>query len=94
VAKTQNKALLAHRYKLKRSGVKRVEVRVHKDDVTLIRSVAMALSDPVRNTAARTLLRSRFGKLSSDNLKDYLASAPLEGIDLTRPRDLGRNVKL
>ena len=94
MAKTQNKALLTHRSKLKRSGVKRVEVQVHKDDVTLIRSVAEALSDPARKVSARTLLRGCFGKTTGDDLKTYLASAPLDGIDLSRPRDLGRDVEL
>ncbi len=94
MTKAQAKALTAHRRRLKRSGVQRVEVLVHKDDVALIRGIADALSDPTRKAEARALLRSRFGKPTASDLKAYLASAPLEGIDLTRPKDVGRNVDL
>jgi hypothetical protein len=40
------------------------------------------------------LLRERFGAGKAKGLKALLASAPLEGIDLSRDRDFGRNVGL
>jgi hypothetical protein len=62
-------------------------------DAVLIRGVAEALrsgTSPGSSLAfARALCRSP-GK----GLKALLAAAPLEGIDLSRERDLGRNVML
>jgi hypothetical protein len=92
--KAQTKALANHRRKLKRKGVQRLELSVHKDDVAILRGIAAALSDPTRMVEARALLRSRFGGPATADLKAYLASAPLEGIDLKRSRDLGRKVEL
>ena len=80
------------RTRLKRKGIVRVEVHVRKEDAVLVRGVAQALTDPQREAEARGLLKARFAKPVSENLKALLASAPLEGIDLDRPRDLGRDV--
>ncbi len=74
-----------------RRGFVRVEVNVSKDDATLVRHVAAALSDPARQDAARTLLRQRFSEPPKMSLKALLAAAPLEGIDLDRNPDLGRD---
>ena len=93
-AKVVNKALISHRNKIKRSGQRRVELRAKANDVALLRSVAEALMDPVREAEARALLRRHFARLSSAEIKAYLAAAPLEGIDLTRQRDLPRDVDL
>lgn len=91
---TQRKPVSAYRRRLKRRGVVRVEVHVRKDDAALVRGVAQALSDPVREAEARALLRERFGVAKAKGLKALLAAAPLEGIDLTRERDLGRHIAL
>lgn len=91
---TQRKPLSAFRRRLKRRGVVRVEVHVRKDDAALVRDVAQALSDPAREAEARAMLRERFGAAKAKGLKALLAGAPLEGIDLTRERDLGRDVAL
>jgi hypothetical protein len=90
---TRRKALSAHRRRLKRRGIVRVEVHVRKNDADLLRDVARALSDPAREVEAR-LLRERFGASKAGGLKALLAAAPLEGIDLTRERDLGRDIVL
>jgi hypothetical protein len=74
-----------------RRGFVRVEVNVSKDDANLVRHVAAALSDPARQESARALLRQRFSEPSKISLKALLASAPLEGIDLDRNPDLGRD---
>ena len=76
----------------KRRGFVRVEVHVRNDDAALVRSVVQALSDPAREAEARALLRERFGADKTSGLKALLAATPLEGIDLTRDRDRGRNV--
>jgi hypothetical protein len=77
-----------------RRGVVRVEVNVSKEDAALVRHVAAALSDPARRAAARMLLRQRFVEPPEVSLKALLASAPLDGIDLDRRPDLGRDVDL
>jgi hypothetical protein len=91
---TRRKALTTYRRRLKRRGVVRLEVHVRKDDAALVRGVVTALTDPEREGEARALLRERFGSGKSSGLKALLASAPLEGIDLSRDRDLGRDVRL
>lgn len=92
--RTQNKALATYRRKLKRQGIIRIELLVREEDAGLVRSVAHALADPARQTQARALLRERFGGSPHGGLKALLAAAPLDGIDLSRDRDGGRNVDL
>ena len=86
--------LASHRTRMARRGFVRVEVNVSKADASLVRHVAAALSDPARQAAARALLRQRFVEPPKVSLKALLASAPLDGIDLDRGRDLGRDVDL
>lgn len=92
MATSKSKPVTTYRRRLKQRGVVRVEVHVGKGDAPLIRGVAQALTDPARESAARTLLRERFA--TTTGIKSLLASAPLEGIDLSRDRDLGRDVAL
>jgi len=91
---SQKKALSSHRRRLKRRGIARLEVRVRKDDVPLVRGVVDALADPRRESETRAMLRERFAAREAKGLKALLAAAPLEGIDLDRPRDTGRTVDL
>lgn len=86
--------LATHRARMERRGFVRVEVSVRKEDADLVRRVASALTDPSRRAEARTLLRQRFVEPPKVSLKTLLASAPLDGIDLDRSRDLGRDVDL
>ncbi len=90
----ENKALASYRRRLKQQGVARLEVRVRKQDAPLVRDVVRALADPHREVEARKLLREHFGPATAEGLKALLASAPLEGIDVGRVRDLGRDVDL
>lgn len=90
--KQQAKALKSHRLRQARLGLARVEVTVRKQDVPLIREVAKALGDPEQARALRSLMRART-EFRSMGLKELLASAPLEGIDLTRPLDYGREIE-
>ncbi len=87
-------SLARHRARLARRGLVRVEVNVSRDDASLVRQVAAALSDPARQSAARILLRQRFVEPPKMSLKALLASAPLDGLDLDRGPDLGREVDL
>ena len=83
-----------HRARKERQGFVRVEVNVRKEDASLVRRVASALSDPSRQAEARKLLRQRFAEPPKANLKALLASAPLDGIELDRSREPGREVDL
>lgn len=87
-------SLAKHRARMERQGFVRVEVNVRQEDASLVRCVASALSDPSRRAEARRLLRQRFVEPPKVSLKALLASAPLDGIDLDRGRDLGRDVDL
>jgi hypothetical protein len=53
-----------------------------------------ALSDPSRQAEARRVLRQRFVELPKVSLKALLAAAPLDGIELDRSRDPGRDIDL
>ena len=79
---------------MERQGFVRVEVNVRREDVGLIRRVASALADPSRETEARRLLQLRFVEPPKVSLKALIASAPLDGIDLERSPDPGREVEL
>ena len=92
--KAQRKAINSFRKRLKQQGMTRLEVNVRQDDAALVRNVVKALSSPEQEQAARALLREHFGSLPTEGLKALLAAAPLEGIDLVRERDFGRNVEL
>jgi hypothetical protein len=94
VAATRKKSVASYRQRMKRRGLVRVEVQVHKEDASLVRSVAGALIDPVHATETRALLRERFAARAVKGLKALLADAPLDGIDLERVRDQGRGVDL
>ena len=82
------------RKRRKMQGFVRVEVQVRKDDAALVRNVAKALLDPDRESEMRAILCEKITASRSGGLKALLASAPLEGIDLERPRDFGRDAAL
>ncbi len=87
-------AVAAHRRRLRSRGLQRIEVQVRGEDAPLVRAVAAALADPDQAGEARALLRRRFGPELTRCLKDLLAAAPLDDIDLTRSRDTGRPIDL
>lgn len=90
----QRKATAKHRARLRRRGLVRVEVQVPKADAALIRAAARALRDePDLAPQVRAGLR-RAAAPPPAGLKELLASLPLEGIDLDRPRDLGRPIDI
>ena len=89
-----NKAVTVHRERRKRQGFVRVEVQVRQQDAPLLRSIAGALVDPARASEARALLRERFAPAQAKSLKELLAEAPFEGVDLDRSDDWGREIEL
>ena len=90
----KKKALSEYRRRLTQHGIVRLEVHVRKEDAPLVRGVVKALTDPSREFQTRALLRERFGASKASGLKALLASARLEGIDLSRKRDFGRDIEL
>ncbi len=78
----------------KQEGFVRLELHVRKEDVSLVKGVVKALGDPVREREARALLHKEIAMPNAVGFKEYLASAPLEGVDLSRPRDLGGDIDL
>ena len=56
--------------------------------------LAAALTDPGQAAEARATLLRQFAPAPIGSLKDLIASAPLDGIDLDRSRDTGRAVEL
>jgi hypothetical protein len=85
-------SLATHRSRRARQGFVRVEVSVRREDVDVVRGVASALSDPSRQVEARRLLQQGFAGPPKVSLKALLASAPLDGIDLDRSPEPGREV--
>lgn len=79
-----------HRRGLRSHGLQSIEVRVRGEDAPLVRTVAATLADLDQAGEARSLLRLRYGPEATRSLKDLLATAPLDDIDLTRSRDTGR----
>ena len=94
MVRVQRTAVTSFRKRLKQQGMARLEVNVRKADATLVRNVVRALSSPEQEQTARALLRKHFGSRQAEGLKALLAAAPLEGIDLSRERDFGRDVDL
>lgn len=90
MAETRKKGIASHRRRMRERGFVRIEVQVRKEDAALVRQVAGALADPHQAPDARALLRERFAPPAAKGLKELLAKAPLEGIDLERSRDPGR----
>jgi hypothetical protein len=90
----QRKAITNFRRRLKGNGLVRLEIKVRKTDASLVRDVVSALADPKLEVQTRAFLREKFKAPTAMNFKDYLASAPLEGVDLTREPDFGRDVDL
>lgn len=89
---SNHKTIAAHRKRLKEQGLARIEVQVPMQDAELIRSTAQLL----RGEAASEL-RIQLQRLVGTRhlgLKELLAAAPLDDIDLTCNPDLDRNVEL
>lgn len=82
------------RRRRRRRGFVRVEVQVRKEDAGLLRSIASALGDPAREAETRAVLRETVAPPRTGGLKALLEQAPLEGIELARPRDPDRDLSL
>jgi hypothetical protein len=94
MASSRKSPVASYRRRMKRAGFVRLEVQVLDEDAPLLRSVARALADPDRAGDTRALLRLHFMQPSAKVLKELLAAAPLDDIDLDRSSDTGREVDL
>jgi hypothetical protein len=93
-SRSSTSPVATYRRRMKDDGLVRVEVKVRKQDVALVRGVVRALSDPGQATEARAILSQRFAAPPSRDFKALLAAMPLGEIDLERPRDMGRTIDL
>lgn len=89
---TDSSAVTAWRRRRQRQGFVRLEVQVRKEDAELVRAVASALGDAERREATRAMIREQIAPVPRRGFKALLAEAPLDGIDLERPRDVGREI--
>lgn len=89
-------AVRKHRRSLEKRGLRRVEGQASPDDADLLRSTARVLrANSAEAARVRRVLREALApELEGMDLKQLLESAPLEGIDLTRRKDLPRDVEL
>jgi hypothetical protein len=90
------RGVLKHRRNLKKRGLLRVEVQASSADAGLLRSTArVLLSNSAEAARVRRLLREALGpEVGAVDLKELLESAPLEGTDLSRRKNLPRDVEL
>lgn len=89
----RKRAVTEHRRRRKREGIVRLEVSVSRADAALVRRLAQALTDPALSPETREWLRMHLVP-PPGGFKAMLAHAPLEGIDLERPRHMDRKVDL
>jgi hypothetical protein len=89
---SQQRAVSNHRKRLHQRGVVRLEVKVCKQDVPLVRGVVTALNDPMREEGVRAMLREQFSEATG--FKEFLLQAPIEDLDLDRPESVVRDVEL
>src|SRR5260370_32110960 len=86
------KAVAEHRKRLKQRGLVRIELRAPKKDAPLLRAIGGALADPARAARTRTVPRELVAVHHAQCFKEFLAAAPLEGADLDRNPDTGRDI--
>lgn len=90
---TQQRAVTAHRRRLKERGLVRLEILATKEDRQLLKEVARRLrEEPSKSKKLRLELRGLVDFEERPSRKAILASMPLEEADLEREPDLGREI--
>ncbi|MGI9250544.1 MAG: hypothetical protein ACR2PR_05045 [Pseudohongiellaceae bacterium] len=87
---TRNSPMNANGKHIKPQSLVRVEVEVRKGHESLMHDVADVLGDPHQEATLRDVLRNLKASRKTKNLKTLLTAVSLEGIELDRPRDFGR----
>jgi len=77
---------------MSRDGMTRLELRIRKTDVPLLKEIARVLTTPEMEAQARTWLQAMFPDKS--DLKALLTSGPPGDLYLERQPDFGRDVEL
>ena len=92
----QKNAVDSYRERQRRRGLRRLEVQAPEADVPLLRELVRLLrKDSQEASELRRLLRRALAPEPPEGtLKQLLEAAPLEGIDLSRSRDFGREIEL
>ncbi len=92
----QKKAVDSYRERQRRRGLLRLEVQAPEADAPLLRQAARVLREnsEAASELRRVLRRALAPETREGSLKRLLEAAPLEGVDLSRPRDFGRKVEL
>ncbi len=77
-------------YRDRQRGLLRLEVQATEADIALLRQLARVLREESEEATElrRLLLQALAPEPSEGSLKELLEAAPLQGIDLSRPRDL------
>jgi hypothetical protein len=77
MSNAQTKAIKSHRARLRKRGMKRIEVVVRNQDAALVRDLAAALRrDDVSARKLRTAMRDAFGQYSEPSIANVLRSLP------------------
>ena len=92
----QKKAVNNYRERQRRLGLLRLEVQAPEADAPLLRELARVLRENSQEASEvrRVLHHALTPEAQEGSLKKLLEAAPLEGVDLSRPREFGREVKL
>ncbi len=92
----QKKAIDSYRKRQRRRGLLRLEVQAPEADAPLLRELARVLRENSQEASEvrQVLRRALAPEAQEGRLKQLLEAAPLEGVDLSRPREFGREVKL
>ena len=91
---SQKKAVARHRERQLNKGIVRLEINVPEHDRDLLRVVAAELR--AGGTIAgriRNALQSALAHKQPVSFKEFLESAPMEGIDLERSGEPGREIE-
>ena len=90
----QKKAVHNHRMNQLKKGNSRMEINVPEADKELLRKAAANLRAgglvAEQTGAALSSIQNPYARM---NLKELLESAPLEGVDLYRSRETGRDIE-
>ena len=89
---SQKKAVQRHRERQAQRGLIRMEINVPEQDRQMLRSVAGELRrGGLLADRIRKLLASALEGKELVDFKKFLESAPLEGLELERSKDTGRD---
>jgi hypothetical protein len=95
MGQTHQETVKNYRKRLEDKGIVRLEVQAPKDDVQIIKQIVKILRGNYSQAVnMRTHLNEAIKSVPKSGLKQLLASAPLDDIDLTRDNDLPRKVDL